>query len=173
MTTPNAGWHPDPADPNLDRWWDGRQWTDRTRPRGTTAATATEARNGKRLAAIAAGVLVLIGIGFFVKSIGDQPSEEEQAAAAAASTSREAASDRAYQEQLLLTRAEMTCQELVTGSLKSPGTAEFVDVTTKARPDGKVVTTGSVDSQNGFGALIRSSFTCTTQNERTVLDFIG
>lgn len=46
-------------------------------------------------------------------------------------------------------------------------------MTTKKRPDGKVVTTGSVDSQNGFGALIRSSFTCTTQNEHTVLDFIG
>lgn len=173
MTTPPAGWHPDPADSNLDRWWDGRQWTDRTRPRGSTAATTAEARNGKRIAAIAAGILVVIGIGFFVKSIANQPSDEERAAAAAASTSREAASDRAYQEQLLLTRAEMTCEELVKDSLKSPGTAEFVDVTTKARPDGKVVTTGSVDSQNGFGASVRSSFTCTTHNERTVLDFIG
>ncbi len=173
MTTPPAGWHPDPADPNLDRWWDGRQWTDRTRPRGTTAATTAEARNGKRIGAIVLGVLVVAGIAFAAKSVANQPSDEERAAAAAATSSRDAASDRAYQEQLLLTRAEMTCEELVKGSLKSPGTAEFVDVTTKKRPDGKVVTTGSVDSQNGFGALIRSSFTCTTQNERTVLDFIG
>ncbi|WP_231385875.1 DUF2510 domain-containing protein [Rhodococcus aetherivorans] len=173
MTTPNAGWHPDPADPNLDRWWDGRQWTDRSRPRGTTAATAAEARNGKRIGAIVLGVLVVAGIAFAAKSVANQPSEEEQAAAAAATSSRDAASDRAYQEQLLLTRAEMTCQELVTGSLKSPGTAEFVDVTTKRRPDNKIVTTGSVDSQNGFGAMVRSSFTCTTVNERTTLDFIG
>lgn len=173
MTTPPSGWHPDPADPNLDRWWDGRQWTDRTRPRGSTAATTAEARNGKRMAAIVAGVLVLIGIGFFVKSVGDQPSEEERATAAAATSSREAASDREYQERLFLTQVEMSCQELVTGSLKSPSTAEFVDVTTKRRPDNKIVTTGSVDSQNGFGAMVRSSFTCTNFAGNTTLDFIG
>lgn len=173
MTTPNAGWHPDPADPNLDRWWDGRQWTDRTRPRGTTAATATEARNGKHIGAIVLGILAVIGIGFFVKSIGDQPSEEDQAAAAAASSSRTAAADREYQERLFLTQVEMSCQELVTDSLKSPSTADFVNVTTKRRPDNKIVTTGSVDSQNGFGATVRSSFTCTNFAGNTTLDFIG
>ncbi|MEV4634672.1 DUF2510 domain-containing protein [Rhodococcus coprophilus] len=32
---PPAGWHPDPYDPSIDRFWDGNQWTDRIRPRGT------------------------------------------------------------------------------------------------------------------------------------------
>ncbi|MGX4712373.1 DUF4352 domain-containing protein [Rhodococcus ruber] len=31
---PLGGWHPDPVDPNLDRYWDGQQWTSQTRPRG-------------------------------------------------------------------------------------------------------------------------------------------
>lgn len=31
---PPAGWHPDPANPTLDRYWDGQQWTSQTQPRG-------------------------------------------------------------------------------------------------------------------------------------------
>ncbi|UPK64677.1 DUF4352 domain-containing protein [Rhodococcus pyridinivorans] len=31
---PPAGWHPDPANPNLERYWDGQQWTSQTQPRG-------------------------------------------------------------------------------------------------------------------------------------------
>jgi hypothetical protein len=27
---PPAGWHPDPDDPQLLRWWDGSRWTDHT-----------------------------------------------------------------------------------------------------------------------------------------------
>lgn len=30
---PPAGWAPDPRLPGRDRWWDGRNWTDVTRPR--------------------------------------------------------------------------------------------------------------------------------------------
>lgn len=31
-TTP-AGWHPDPQDPTLVRWWNGDQWTEHSVPR--------------------------------------------------------------------------------------------------------------------------------------------
>jgi len=27
---PPPGWHPDPDDPQLLRWWDGKEWTDHT-----------------------------------------------------------------------------------------------------------------------------------------------
>ena len=27
---PPKGWHPDPSDPELRRWWDGSRWTDQT-----------------------------------------------------------------------------------------------------------------------------------------------
>ncbi|NGP09311.1 DUF2510 domain-containing protein [Rhodococcus sp. 14C212] len=33
MSSP-ANWHPDPFDPTIERWWDGTQWTDQTRPLG-------------------------------------------------------------------------------------------------------------------------------------------
>lgn len=33
---PPAGWYPDPAGANTERWWDGEKWTDSQRP--TTAA---------------------------------------------------------------------------------------------------------------------------------------
>ncbi|MDH6284655.1 DUF2510 domain-containing protein [Prescottella agglutinans] len=36
---PPAGWHPDPYDPAIDRYWDGTQWTGDTRPKDTDPAT--------------------------------------------------------------------------------------------------------------------------------------
>ena len=33
MTAPTAGWYDDPDDTSIRRWWDGRDWTDQTRPR--------------------------------------------------------------------------------------------------------------------------------------------
>jgi hypothetical protein len=32
MTETVAGWYPDPAGAPSSRWWDGRQWTEATRP---------------------------------------------------------------------------------------------------------------------------------------------
>lgn len=70
--------------------------------------------------------------------------------------------------------AEQACQEWVTDRLKAPSTAEFVDVyATKGQADlteqdiydGKLdesvyTVKGSVDSQNGFGAMLRTGWTC-------------
>lgn len=56
--------------------------------------------------------------------------------------------------------AEDTCKDAVKNSLKSPGTAKFHNLTTTGY--GPWTTIGDVDSENGFGALIRSSFTCET-----------
>ncbi|WP_374112303.1 DUF2510 domain-containing protein [Rhodococcus sp. CH91] len=39
IMNPPAGWHPDPYDPSIERYWDGLQWTDQTRPRGGDAPT--------------------------------------------------------------------------------------------------------------------------------------
>ena len=30
---PTAGWYPDPADPSLQRYWDGSNWTEHSAPR--------------------------------------------------------------------------------------------------------------------------------------------
>ncbi len=36
---PPAGWHPDPVDPAIDRYWDGNGWTEQTRPKGSDTPT--------------------------------------------------------------------------------------------------------------------------------------
>lgn len=92
---PVAGWYADPADPTRQRYWNGAEWTKRTRagasasapaeassstvsstdPFGTGATSAQPApvRTGT-IAAIALGVLVAVGAGVAVAmSGGDSP----------------------------------------------------------------------------------------------------
>lgn len=61
--------------------------------------------------------------------------------------------------------AQVACQDRVKTALKSPATAEFSGV--KAVPQGGNTWTvrGAVDSQNSFGALLRSTFTCVAQSD--------
>lgn len=54
--------------------------------------------------------------------------------------------------------AQSACESMVKDRLKAPATADFTGVTTTGA--GPWTTTGSVDSQNSFGAQIRSSFRC-------------
>ena len=58
--------------------------------------------------------------------------------------------------------AEDTCKDAVKNSLKSPGTAKFSGMSTSPMGTDEWDTTGEVDSENGFGALLRSSFSCHT-----------
>lgn len=63
------------------------------------------------------------------------------------------------------------CTQFVKDRLKSPGSAEFRNY---FEDDGEVIVTGSgngpytvmssVDSQNGFGAMIRTDFVCEVTN---------
>lgn len=57
------------------------------------------------------------------------------------------------------------CQELVTDSLTSPASAEFSDVETTLAGT-LYTTTGNVDSQNRFGAMIRANFRCETREQK-------
>jgi hypothetical protein len=60
-------------------------------------------------------------------------------------------------------QAENTCQAYVQHHLKAPSTAEFstlTAVTPDTEPDTRVIS-GYVDAQNGFGAQVRTQFTCT------------
>ncbi len=51
------------------------------------------------------------------------------------------------------------CKETVLNRLKSPVSAQFNNITIVEEDDyGKVILDVSVDSQNGFGAMIRSDF---------------
>ncbi len=50
------------------------------------------------------------------------------------------------------------CEDLVREDLKAPTTAEF---DTNATGDGTWTVTGTVDSENSFGAMLRADFQCT------------
>lgn len=55
--------------------------------------------------------------------------------------------------------AAVMCEEFVKDRLKAPATAEFD--TEPGTKSGKAwVVQGVVDSENGFGAMLRSDFTC-------------
>ncbi|WP_437582746.1 hypothetical protein ACSAGD_10790 [Paramicrobacterium sp. CJ85] len=69
------------------------------------------------------------------------------------------------------TEASMYCEDAVRDQLKAPDTAEF---DTSATGSGTYTVTGTVDSENSFGAMLRSDFQCTVvidgDTQRTTLD---
>lgn len=56
------------------------------------------------------------------------------------------------------TEAEAQCEGFANKRLKAPATAEY-DLTA-AESGGSWTVTGTVDSENGFGAMIRGNVTC-------------
>jgi hypothetical protein len=59
--------------------------------------------------------------------------------------------------------AKRACQEkFIPARLKAPATAKYSGVTVSGF-SGSYEVAGSVDSQNSFGALVRSSFTCSVR----------
>lgn len=59
-------------------------------------------------------------------------------------------------------QAIKACETYTLGELKSPSSAKFSDEQFFETDDPEV--TGSVDSQNGFGAMLRSHFSCSMVN---------
>ena len=94
-----AGWHPDPHDPNIVRWWDGQQWTQHTQPKAgapvaqpTPSAGATPPTPPKKKWPVVVGVVVAAMIGLTILgSIGstdDEPEAETKASATSSTTAR-------------------------------------------------------------------------------------
>ncbi|RYF46198.1 MAG: DUF2510 domain-containing protein, partial [Comamonadaceae bacterium] len=84
------GWHQDPADANLLRYWDGRQWTEQTQPKPSQTPTPRKGGVGKVLLILAA-VLVVMGILGAVFGGGDK--KDDKPAAAAGGVADEDAAD--------------------------------------------------------------------------------
>ncbi|KQY41865.1 hypothetical protein [Cellulomonas sp. Root137] len=55
--------------------------------------------------------------------------------------------------------AEVQCQDWVRDKLKAPSTAEFSETRSTGGPASWTIS-GAVDAENGFGAMLRSSWTC-------------
>lgn len=54
--------------------------------------------------------------------------------------------------------AELACEDAVKNQLRSPSTAKFDSSHSGSGPSFSV--TGSVDAENGFGAMVRAYYTC-------------
>lgn len=57
--------------------------------------------------------------------------------------------------------AEIGCEQVVGERLKAPSTAEFNTTMAKDNGDGTWEVRGQVDSENEFGAMVRSTYGCT------------
>lgn len=58
--------------------------------------------------------------------------------------------------------AKQACEKFVTERLKAPATAKFTDgAAVSQNTVGAYVVSGEVDAENGFGAMIRTAYSCT------------
>jgi len=133
MTHP-AGWHPDPGNPNLERYWDGQQWTDQTRSRSQLAAPEGAGQATKKtrkwpwVLGGAIGVFVLMGI--IGNIVGPQ---EEESTAGASSTTTTAAPVTTTTQPTTTTRtpssttAPSSTTSTTTPAPAVPAKAEFSD----------------------------------------------
>ncbi|WP_370184788.1 DUF2510 domain-containing protein [Rhodococcus wratislaviensis] len=78
--TPPPGWHQDPADANLLRYWDGTQWTEQTQPKPSQTPTPQKEGGVGKVLLILVAVLVVMGILGSVFGGGDK--EDDRPAAA-------------------------------------------------------------------------------------------
>jgi len=102
---------------------------------------------------IAVVVVFLIAVGALV---GDSPDDSPDSSVSSVSSGE-------YD-------AFMMCKSFVTDTLKAPATAKWRDplgdqVSYSGSGDGPYVVVASVDSQNGFGALVRSPYSCTVVHD--------
>lgn len=69
--------------------------------------------------------------------------------------------------------AHQACETKVRAQLRAPSTARFSDRYAR-ETDGGFSVSGSVDSQNGFGAMVRSNYVCavTVNGEYAAADLV-
>ncbi len=64
--------------------------------------------------------------------------------------------------------AQVDCQTEVTKELRAPATAEFANWKSIGR--NPMTVSGTVDSENAFGAMLRASFQCTAMFHASTVD---
>ncbi|WP_395705451.1 DUF2510 domain-containing protein [Rhodococcus ruber] len=159
----SPGWYPDPKDArNKERYWDGEDYTDQTRPRADPLPPPKRSQqhgSKPKSAPVALILALLIGVSAYACGIGDDTTGDSPKSGGTSGSGQSTA-------DLIGTRklVEQTCREAVENRLKSPSSAEFSDVQAKQDDSAgtRWTTTGKVDSENSFGASIRNTFTCTS-----------
>jgi hypothetical protein len=146
-----AGWYPLQDGLLGERYWDGENWTgdvrtSQERPNlGTTDGVPSQIphkpKDRNYLPALIVGALLILVFVIIGASSGGGTVESQ---------------------------VIKSCQDTVKSTLKSPATANFQTATAKLK-DKTWTINGTVDSQNSFGALVRSSYQCTmTESEKDI-----
>ncbi|MFT3871063.1 MAG: hypothetical protein QM714_00220 [Nocardioides sp.] len=61
--------------------------------------------------------------------------------------------------------AKVACRDWVKDRLKSPSSAKFSDEVVEPNGETRYEVTGSVDSENSFGAMIRNRYRCLVEHD--------
>lgn len=141
---PKPGWY-DNTD-GQRQWWDGKAWGPIAEKSDPVSAPSDQKPPSSVAKGCGIGCLVILVIGALVGL-----------ASWFAASTPEAQAER--DQELSIVLAERACERAVRAQLKSPTTAEFSG-TRGAGSGSSYTVTGSVDAENGFGAMIRNSFTC-------------
>lgn len=135
-TSPAAapGWYK--VAEQTERYWDGAAWTDQTRVIGAAGGPSGKGLGCGCLALVAAVVAIWV-----VGSLGGDDEDDGGGEYG----------------------ARDVCEQFVKDRLKSPSSADFSDTQTTGSGDHWTVT-GSVDSENSFGAMIRNTYVCEVEH---------
>lgn len=153
------GWYDDPADGTKRRYWDGSAWTDRTAldaaklprtgptpsseitPGGVPQPAQPEASNNTKIGCGALIGIVVVATVLFSMLGGSEEDDNKVGAI-------------------------VVCEQFVEQRLRSPGSADFQTANSdRVRVSGDTfVYSAFVDSQNGFGAELRTDFICTVEH---------
>ena len=110
MTSP-AGWFADPQNPTVSRYWDGAQWTTRTRPNSLAVAPVSNRPQRKNgwVQYLLLGVIVLVG-GITISALRSDSDDPRASTASSALDSPTADKDRTLLDAT--TFQEITSREL-------------------------------------------------------------
>lgn len=148
---PSPGWYRDPGGLPFERWWDGSSWTSASRglppwvdPAGNPERSSF---SGRRRWLMIGGIVVaaVVAAGVASELMTDDRAVEEARARKVLREGRSAAA--------------VACREFVGRALTSPATAQFSG-RESVSGSGPWTVRSTVDSENGFGALVRSRFVC-------------
>jgi len=160
-TTP-PGWYDDPDKPGLERYWDGRRWTEDTQPKakqkprpaplppGTEPLKVpSEKRSGGGRGCLLIILVLLVLWGVATCGNGSNGGNSP-------GTTRADVGDAVG--------AWVICQQFVEDRLTAPATADYpagYSQYTTSLGAGRFRVDAYVDAENSFGALVRTDFTCT------------
>lgn len=129
---PEAGWYTDPHDSQSLRWWDGQAWGAAT----WQPEAKTHKAGGSKAPLVIVGIAVAMTLALALTQSGDDDGSD--------------------------TAAFTACTQFVEDRLKSPATADFegMGYATITNTGQAWTVRSHVDSENGFGATVRTEFVC-------------